>query len=204
VLKRGELHAWSINLDGLDPEALPPPTAEERDRGARFQVPGLGERYLRSHAALRKILARFADGRMGFAVTENGKPYLPAAPEIQFNLSHSKGRAMVGVALQVPVGVDVERIRPMPDSLELARRFFPPSEAEALEGTPPADREREFFRRWTRFEAMLKARGIGLHGAGAEVGGEWSVFEIASGVEYAAAAAVESPDMELILHREFE
>ncbi len=51
---------------------------------------------------------------------------------------------------------------------------------------------------------MLKARGIGLHGVGAEVGGEWSVFEVASGDDYAAAAAVECPDMELILHREFE
>ena len=54
---------------------------------------------------------------------------------------------------------------------------------------PAASREVEFFRMWTGIEAKLKARGIGLYGAGSDLDGEWSVHSVDAGAEYVAAVA---------------
>ena len=187
MLNRGEALVWRVNLDHLATDALPDASPAEEARAARFANHTLRERYLRSHRALRAILSGLTDAPLVFAVREKGKPYLPAAPELRFNLSHSDAMALVAAALDVEVGVDIERVRTLPQSEAIAERFFPPSEAAALAESGGGGNE--FFRRWTRIEAMLKARGDGLYGAGAEIGGEWTVEEIEAGVGYAAAVA---------------
>ena len=96
-----------------------------------------------------------------------------------------------GVALGVDVGVDIERLRPLPEYAAIAERFFPPSEREVLD-------ERDFFRRWTRIEAKLKARGIGLYGLGLDLDGDWTVEEIEAGPGFAAAVAVERAGMRVV------
>ena len=137
--------------------------------------------------------------RVEFAVTERGKPYLPAVPDLKFSLSHSREMALIAAALQADVGADIEFIRPMPECLTIAGRFFPATEAAALAATPPDARERDFFRRWTRIEARLKALGVGLYGAGEEIEGEWTLEEIAmpEGSDYAAAVACTRPGMRI-------
>ena len=62
------------------------------------------QRYSRSHRALRAVLARATGAPLLFAAAENGKPYLPAVPELRFNLSRSHGMALIAVALDVDVG----------------------------------------------------------------------------------------------------
>ena len=200
MLKAGELHVWRVRLDTLDEDALIPAAAGEVDRAAHFYSEEVRVRYLRSHRALRSVLAGVTSAPLDFALAENGKPFLPGAPEIHFNLSHSREMALAGVALGVEVGVDIEFLRPIPERAAIAERFFPPSEAEALLAMPEAERERDFFRRWTRIEAMLKARGIGLYGAGAELGGDWTVCEIDAGDGFAAAAASVGEGMRVMVH----
>jgi 4'-phosphopantetheinyl transferase len=192
-MNTGEVHVWRVRLDGIE-TPTPPPTAGESARAARFRTPELREHYLRSHGALRAILSRETDVRLDFAVAEAGKPYLPAAPHLKFNLAHSHERALVAVALYVEVGVDVERIRPMPDYEALAERFFPPSEAAEV-----AD-ERDFFRRWTRIEAVLKARGVGIYAAGTEMAGDWTIAEIDVGPEYFGSVAVPQSGVQVLVH----
>jgi len=187
-LHPGEIYVWRLRLDETHfdwPAALP----EELSLAARFRSPMLRYRYLRAHAALRGILRNFTAAPLEFAAAEHGKPYLPGVPELKFNLSHSHEMALVAVALEVDVGVDVERLRPMRDYQAVAERFFPPAEAAVLAAAPPAARKREFFRLWTRIEAMLKARGIGLYGAGTDLAGEWTVEPIDAGARFAAAVA---------------
>lgn len=200
----GEAHVWIVRLDELAPDCLPAPTPEEAARAARFVNETLRRRYLRSHGALRAVLGRYTAAPLDFAVAEHGKPYLPRAPEVRFNLSHSHERALVGVARDVEIGVDVERFRPMSDCLSVAERFFPPSEAAAFAAIPASDRDRDFFHRWTRIEAILKARGVGLYGIGEELSGDWSIAEIGAGVdggaEYAAAAAVAAAGTPITIH----
>ncbi len=199
MLNSGEAHVWRVRLDDA---AGPPvePTNGERARAARFRSEEDRRRYLRAHGALRAILSELTGARLDFAVTETGKPHLPAAPELRFNLSRSRGMALVAVALEVDTGVDVEGVRSMPDCLEIAARFFPPSESAALAAMPPEERERDFFRRWTRLEAMWKARGVGLYGAGLELGGEWTVSEIDAGEGFAAAVAAAQEGMQVAVH----
>ena len=167
MLNPGEVHVWLVRLEG-----------EEREC---------------SHRALRAILETVTGAPVEFAVAEKGKPYLPGAPEVRFNLAHSHGLALIAVALGVDVGVDIERLRPLPEYAVIAERFFPPSERKVLD-------ERDFFRRWTRIEAQLKARGIGLHGAGAELGGDWTVESIDAGPAFAAAVVVERAGMRVVVH----
>ena len=186
----GEAHVWVVRLDEVREEALAASSTAEAERAARFVNDTLRRRYLRSHGALRAVLGRYTAAALDFAEGEHGKPYLPGAPELRFNLSHSHERALVAVAWGVEIGVDVERHRPMPDCLALAERFFPPSEAAKFAGMAAEHRERDFFRRWTRIEAVLKARGVGLYGIGEELAGDWTIEELDAGTGHAAAVAV--------------
>jgi 4'-phosphopantetheinyl transferase len=154
-----------------------------------------------SRAALRAILECYTAGALEFAHGPHGKPYLRGAPQLQFNLSHSGAVSLVAVALDVEVGVDIERLRPMPDCLAVAGRFLTPGDASALAETPAVEREWEFFVRWTRTEAMWKARGIGLYGAGTALDGDWTVVPIDAGEEYAAAVAAERSGMVVTVQR---
>ena len=190
MLNPGEIHVWRVPLNRRNTS---PPTAEETARAARFRTPALRRRYLRAHAALRAILGSVTDAPLEFALRENGKPYLTSAPEIRFNLSHSRGMALVAVARNVEVGVDIERIRPLPMYAAIAQRYFPAGCA-----TPSG--VRDFFRQWTRFEALLKAHGSGLYGAGATPAGEWTVTGIDAGPRFTAALAVEGPLPTVVLH----
>jgi 4'-phosphopantetheinyl transferase len=166
-----------------------PPTPAEAERAARFVNDTLRRRHLRSHAALRRILGTYTAAPIEFALAEHGKPYLAGDRDLQFNLSHSEELAVVAVTRDVEIGVDVERFRPLQQCMAIAERFFPPMEAAALADVPMEDREAEFFRRWTRIEAKLKARGFGLYGAGAELDGDWSVVSIDVGLDYTASVA---------------
>src|SRR5947209_19706822 len=102
---------WRVRLDDV---TVPSPIAGELARAARIRSPQGAERYLKSHAALRDILSRYTTARLDFALREHGKPYLPLAPEVRFNLSHSHEMALVAVAIDREVGVDIEKLRPMP------------------------------------------------------------------------------------------
>ena len=187
----GEIHVWRVPLDSIE---MPPPTPGEAARAARFRTPDLQRRYLRAHAALRTILGGYTDARLDFAISGNGKPFLPAAPHVKFNLSHSREMALVAVTPEVEVGVDVEWVRPMPDYRDIAERFFPPSQAAQV--TDEAD----FFRRWTRLEAVVKACGTGVYGIAVEPAGEWTIEELNAAPGYAAAVAAPRDGMRVTMH----
>jgi 4'-phosphopantetheinyl transferase len=94
----------------------------------------------------------------------HGKPYL-ATPhdDLVFSWSHSGDRALLAVARGIAeLGIDIERSRPRSRVLELAKRFFAPSEAVAIGSLPETDRLAAFLDLWTAKEAVLKAHGHGL------------------------------------------
>lgn len=81
------------------------------------------------------------------ALTDRGKPYFVAFPDIHFNISHTNGAVLVAVSDQ-PVGVDIEKVRPV--SQRSMRRL---AAAETPEG---------FFQSWVRREARAKRSGDGV------------------------------------------
>jgi 4'-phosphopantetheinyl transferase len=168
MLDDDEIHVWLIPLpdDVNYPSQLARVISiQESERAARFIFDRDRARFIVSHAALRDILARYTGQdptALIFGVAEKGKPYLAEHDRVRFNLSHSGSFAMVAVALDHEVGVDIERIRPERSTDDIAARFFAPAEARDLNATPEDRRVAAFFACWSRKEAYIKARGEGL------------------------------------------
>ena len=214
------LHLWTLALDEPGPTAeLGWLSAEESARAARFVAEQDRRRFVRAHAGLRSILAGYL-GVAPAAVTVTtgslGKPGLDPGRHgtaLRYNLSHSHGVALVVVGSHRAVGVDVERVRPLPDLDGLVARYCAPGEQAALGRLPPDRRLEAFFTVWTLKEAYLKARGEGLHqrpesveitldpdDARASVraldeaaGRRWDLFRLRHPAGHAAAVAVEVP-----------
>lgn len=171
ALRSDEVHVWRASLAGPSPGPGTDSSLlsrEEGDRAARFISADHRDRWAASRAILRRILAAYLGddpAALRFRAGAQGKPALLRTEghgDVRFNLSHSGGVALVAVALGREVGVDVERIREDAAGERLAERFFAPAEAAALRTIPARQRAPAFFACWTRKEAYLKARGVGL------------------------------------------
>jgi 4'-phosphopantetheinyl transferase len=147
------------------PDVLSP---EERARCVRFVRAGDRARFAQAHLFLRETLSRIADvaaAEWQFARGDFGKPAIsgpPAGLDIDFNLSHTRDWAACVVTRGVQCGIDIERIRPIPQMLDIARSRFAPEEFRALEALPEDARAQRFFELWTEKEAWVKACGKGL------------------------------------------
>ena len=92
-----------------------------------------------------------------------GRPQVHAPhPGCDANWSHSGGYFLLGLHLENRLGVDIEQLAPRHRCLEIAERYFHPSEAEQLAHVPRAQRCTLFYRLWCAKEAVLKAEGRGI------------------------------------------
>lgn len=138
--------------------------AEERERADRFALERVRRQFVVGRGFVRQTLARYlhTDPRaIRFTYGNFGKPLLHERG-LAFNLTHSDGRALLGITPSGELGVDLERIRRMEDLEGIARRFFAPGEVSVLTSVSLELRERAFFHCWTRKEAFIKALGEGL------------------------------------------
>jgi 4'-phosphopantetheinyl transferase len=139
-------------------------SGEELRRAARLRAEHARTSFILSRAYLRGVLAQYLrvpPARIPLAAGPSGKP-LVLGSELRFNISHSGGLFVCIVATGEEVGIDIERVRSVPDMARMARRFFAPAELESWNRMPDAQRQLAFFRCWTRKEAFLKATGDGL------------------------------------------
>ena len=163
-----ETTIWRVVLDLAEPAlavCYATLSADERVRADRFLRRNDRDRFVASHAALRYVLARALDiapGEVSIDVEQAGKPKLagPRGEGLQFNLSHSGSWALIGLS-ELPIGVDVEEVRPI-EALDLARRYFAPREFSDLARVPASEQLPAFYACWTRKEAVVKAIGLGL------------------------------------------
>lgn len=103
------------------------------------------------------------EAALAMARDVHGRPWLGAGVDgFDVSWSHSGDRLLVALGEGVQVGADLERQRPRPRALELARRFFAPGETAWLEALPAPAREDAFVRLWCAKEAVLKAHGRGI------------------------------------------
>ena len=175
-LSPGDIHVWTMAVGEDQPAELVRSraallSAEEIQQAERFVRDVDRTRFTLCRGALRSILARYtnrAPTELLFETGSHGKPFLagpddgPRTAFPAFNVSHSGQIAVVAVTAGVPVGIDVEQIRAMPDADRLAARYFSPHEHDQYRALGPEMRLSGFFRCWTRKEAFIKARGEGL------------------------------------------
>ncbi len=171
LLPPGETHCFAFTLD--------PPSArvaalerllspDERERAGRFHHERDRRRYGVGRGQLRTILARVLEseaGALSFRYGTNGKPALQGPSEherLRFNLSRSHELGVLVIQWDEEVGVDVEHVRPFPDALDIAKRFFAPEEYTALRALPATSLDAGFVSYWTRKEAVVKSLGLGL------------------------------------------
>jgi 4'-phosphopantetheinyl transferase len=169
-LPEDEIHIWRANLD-LGPEVLNPlritlDTAEQ-SRAARYHFPRDRNRFVACRGILRELLGGYlgsSPASIEFFYGTHGKPALHSGDSraIRFNISHSHGLAVFAFARGREIGIDLESIRPEFSGEEIAERYFSARELEELRALPPALRSEGFFLCWTRKEAYVKARGLGL------------------------------------------
>jgi len=165
----GTVHVWHAALEPPDvrwQELAATLAPDERERVARLRPGPHRRRFVAGRGLLRVILGAYLGsdpGRVPLAYGAAGKPHLAGtAAALAFNLSHSDGLAVCAVAVDREVGIDVERLRPIPDMLEIAACCFSARERAFLAWLDDAERVGAFFRAWTRKEAWLKATGCGL------------------------------------------
>jgi 4'-phosphopantetheinyl transferase len=82
---------------------------------------------------------------------------------VRFNLAHSGGLALYGIALGRDIGIDVQQVDGAMEWESIAARSFATAEQEAFATISPGLRRTAFFDCWVRNEAVITATGEGLH-----------------------------------------
>ncbi len=164
-IEPGEVHVWRFALANPGDAGPVILTDDERVRADAMQSPTARQSFVASQSALRTLLSGYIGapaGELTFSRGAHGKPMLasPAAP-LEFNVSHSGDWGVIALA-SVPVGVDVEQIRPGRASPALEKRFLTEGERAMLGRRTGLDGDAAFFVVWCRKEAYLKATGFGL------------------------------------------
>jgi 4'-phosphopantetheinyl transferase len=119
------------------------------------------------------ILGQFLDlpaEHILFRAGVGGKPELAGPGDLQsktrlrFNVTHSDELALIAVTLAHELGVDVERLRSVSEADRIVETYFTPTELAQYRAIHQSGRAEAFLRGWTRKEAILKAKGMGLAG----------------------------------------
>ena len=172
ALGQDEVHLWYARSDEIRDAATLERFAalmapEERARHDRFVFEKDRHQFLVTRGMVRTLVGRYLSvdpAACAFVANQYGRPSLsyPEGTPLSFNISHTAGLVVCAFAHEPEIGVDVEDASRAIEGPELARRFFSPDEAEALDGLPEAERPARFFDYWTLKEAYIKARGMGL------------------------------------------
>jgi 4'-phosphopantetheinyl transferase len=217
----GEVQIWFTCLDRHSAELarlerlLSP---DERARADRLLDRLTRDRFVAGRGFLRATLAEYLSVQpadLRFAAGEHGKPMLDeeagSAP-LYFNLSHADDSAILAVASDREVGIDLERVRDDLPFREMAQPFYSTRERAELFSLPEEQQLAAFFHCWTRKEAYLKGCGSGFsqpsdsfdvsllpghppalleHRAASGAASRWRIVDIPVPAGYYAALAVE-------------
>lgn len=163
-----EVHLWQAALDGRPADIFESfLSPDELTRANRFHFIKDRNHFVVARGLLRNLLAAYLGvncAELRFSYGAQGKPFLllDSQTQINFNVSHSHGRAAFAFSRGRELGVDLEYVKDDFDAGLVAKRFFSRAEVLALRTVPADLRNQAFFNCWTRKEAYIKARGEGL------------------------------------------
>lgn len=218
----GGVDVWSAPSD-MPAQRLERPQGllsdHEWQRAVQYRCAQSRAAFIAGRAMLRLALSEYTQtdpSELRLGEGKNGKLELrrPTGHDVQFSLSHADTLTLLAITCGSRVGIDVERLRLVPEAYPIIARFASPAERAAWRRLPPEQRQHAFFRWWTRKEALLKATGDGLSadlgafdvpfspgddvcqlpvgGAGATAA-RWSLVELLPAPGYLASLAIEHP-----------
>lgn len=162
-----DIHLWIVDMQEMRP-AVETFTkwlsADERERANSFLFPDRTITSICSRGILRWILACYLNlspGSVEIGKSLNGKPYLDNH-QLQFNLSHSGRYFVCAVALQTPLGIDIQQIYPISGLERISRSHFQPEQIKEILALRGKQQHQSFFQHWVNLEAYLKAVGNGF------------------------------------------
>jgi 4'-phosphopantetheinyl transferase len=171
-LSNREVHLWHLTFAELEIDLQRDQrwlSAVEHQRAEKFQREIDRWRFIGRRVVMRRILARYLRMRpeaIRFEMGAFGKLQLAeefVASQLNFNLSHSEGEALLAVTIGQAVGADLERMRDLDNVEDLLTRCFSTAERTALRSIHAYDPQQFFYKFWTCKEAVLKAFGVGLN-----------------------------------------
>ena len=171
ALSVGDVHVWAVRLN-LDQNSTAKLARilneEEQARAAQLLFDRDRVRFTQTHGVVREILASYCDADaagLAFARNRHGKPYLISRakdPDLRFSVSHSGDYCLLALRRERDIGVDVEQVRDLPESITIASSYFTRAESEALAVLQGVAQRDTFFVWWAHKEALVKARGLSL------------------------------------------
>lgn len=173
ALRAGEIHLWRAALTQAEEVGqclVRILSDDERRRAGSLHCERDRRAFGVGRGVLRMLVGRYlgiAPARIVFEYGRWGKPRLAGALSkagLRFNAAHSNGLFLCAFTLEQEIGIDLERVVPVPEMLQVAELAFSSAEHAALCATPAEERPQAFFEYWTRKEAWLKAGGYGLVG----------------------------------------
>lgn len=138
---------------------------EEISKATRFHHLKDQQSFVLRRAALRILLSQYLSVRateIKFLSGKNKKPLIKlegATDNIHFNTSHSGGLILITIA-NTEVGIDIEKVNSDFPFDEILSNNFGLSEIQSIKQSP--NPSMQFFRLWTRKEALTKATSRGL------------------------------------------
>ena len=163
------IELWLVDCDRCAPALqrierdLPRLTQDDRARAQAIKDRRERGRRLAAYTALRLLIERVAGPAvrgLPFVRVVGSKPTL--AGGVEFNLSHTDAHALIGVSRGLPLGVDIEKLRPAKMSARRLAEIVALATGLGDKPLPRLDGERALLQAWARLEAFAKVRGVGL------------------------------------------
>jgi 4'-phosphopantetheinyl transferase len=166
-----DIHIWLGSATTLGRDVIDG-LRETLDRGelvraGRYVLKADRDSFIVRHGMLRAALGYYLDihpREVRLELEENRQPLVLGSAQIHVSVSHSHGVSAAAVCKSTPVGIDIERVRPIPEAAEISRQLFHTRQATILQEKAGQSRDEFFLKCWTCMEATLKACGVGLVG----------------------------------------
>lgn len=166
-LVKGDIHLWTVSLDASKVQIeriLSVLSPEEKKKASYYKFELVQHKYIVTQAVLKMLLSDYLDIKpadINLGVHKKGKPYLINDDSLFFNISNSHSICVYAFSRDAEVGIDIERIRDLPDIDLLIEKNLTPREKKYFQKNPD-DKLTRFFQFWTFKESYLKAIGEGM------------------------------------------
>jgi len=105
-----------------------------------------------------RLISQLIGQNLDIKALPSGKPYFLNS-SLYFNLSDTEDWIAIAFSWQVPIGIDIETIRPVEGMDRLISDYFSSKEQAYVKEKDALTR---FWKIWNRKEACLKTLGLGL------------------------------------------